>query len=238
MAVIVRHFDNMATAQEAVDAVKAAGVADEQIGFLTKEGVVGHFDAPEAINTNDMSGTEGALLGSLAGMVTAVVAMATPIGPIVAAGPLLGTLVGAIAGAATGGVVASLIDSGVDEETARRLAATLEDDSAVLVSVEVDDAEEANIRALLAQTEELHADELRYFQSYHAQHQDAEFEEFQRAYHFGYRAAAENPRPFEEAEPTLRQSYPGSFDQDRDAIRVGYERYLDTVQVVGGARTY
>lgn len=237
MAVIVRHFDNMVTAQEAVEAVKATGVSDEQIGFLTKKGASGHFDAPDVINTNDMSGTEGAMLGTLAGMVTAVVAMATPIGPIVAAGPLLGTLIGALAGAATGGVVASLVDTGVDEGTARRLAATLEDDAAVLVSVEVDDADEAPIRALMAQTEELHADEVQFFQRHHAQHQEAEFADFQTAYHFGYRAAAENPRPFAEAETTLRQSYTGNFDRDRDAIQVGYDRYLDTVQVVG-ARTY
>jgi hypothetical protein len=108
----------------------------------------------------------------------------------------------------------------------------------VLVSVEVDDEEEASIRALLAQTEELHADDLRYFQSYHTTHQDAAFGDFQSAYHYGYRAASTNPRPFEEAEPLLRQEYPGNFDRDRDAIQVGYERYGNTVQVVGGARTY
>ncbi|HEX8684744.1 MAG TPA: hypothetical protein VF707_20675 [Ardenticatenaceae bacterium] len=232
MAVIIRHFDSMETAQEVVQALNAAGVSEEHIGFLTKAGVSGHFDAPNSINTNDMSATEGAMLGTLAGMVTAVVAMATPLGPIVAAGPLLGTLIGALAGAATGGVVASLIDSGVDEGTARRLAATLEDDKAVLVSVEVDDDEAAGIRALLAQTEELHADELRYFQAYHQQHQDVDFAEFQHAYHFGYRAAAANPVPFADAELALRQSYTGDFERDREAIRVGYERYLNTVQVV------
>ncbi len=232
MAVIIRHFDSMETAQEVVQALNAAGVSEEQIGFLTKAGVSGHFDVPDTINTNDMSTTEGAMLGTLAGMVTAVAAMATPLGPIVAAGPLLGTLIGALAGAATGGVVASLIDSGVDEGTARRLAATLEDDKAVLVSVEVDDDEAAGIRALLARTEELHADELRYFQAYHQQHQDVDFAEFQHAYHFGYRAAAANPVPFADAELSLRQSYDGDFEHDREAIRVGYERYLNTVQVV------
>jgi uncharacterized membrane protein len=235
MALIIRHFDNFHAADEALDALLAAGIPEENIGFLTKEGVQGHFKAPAGINADDIGTAEGTMLGTLAGMVTAVVAMGTPLGPLLAAGPLFGTLVGALAGGATGGIVASLIDSGVDEDLARALAATLESDDAVLVSVEVPDEREGEVRELLAQTELLHGDELRYFQSYHERRTQVPFDELQDAYHFGYRAAALRPRPFEEAVDELRRDYPANFERDRDAIEIGYRRYMDTVQVVSPA---
>ncbi len=209
MATIIRHFDSLPAANDAVEALRAAGVAEEQIGFLTKEGVSGNFQAPDAMDLDDMSASEGALLGTLAGMITAVAAMATPFGPLVAAGPLFGTLIGALAGGATGGVVASLVDAGVEQDVARRLAATLEDERAVLLSVEVPDDEAAEIRMVLAQTESLHQDELRFFERYHADHAGADFATFHDAYHFGYRAAAAQQSPFADAEPALRQAYAG-----------------------------
>ncbi|MDQ4079032.1 MAG: hypothetical protein M3220_22665, partial [Chloroflexota bacterium] len=216
MALIIRHFDNPYTANDAVETLLEAGIPEGKIGFLTKEGVQGHFQAPPGIDPNDMGTGEGTMLGTLAGMVAAVAAMATPFGPIVAAGPLFGTLLGAIAGGATGGIVAKLVDFGIDRDLARTLAATLEDDQAVLLSVEVPDRREAEVRDLLAQTEELHEDEVRYFRTYHEEHQDVAYEEFRDAYHFGYRAAAQWPRPFEEAERDLRAAYPGDYDRDRE----------------------
>lgn len=232
MPLIIRHFDNPLTAQQAVAALTEAGIAEEKIGFLTKEGVRGHFDVPAELDPDDVSTAEGTLLGSLAGMAMAVAALATPLGPLIGAGPLFGALIGVLAGGATGGIVASLVDFGVDERLARRLAATLDDERAVLLSVEVPAQREAEARALLAQTERLHEDELRFFEGYHERHLDVPYEQVHGAYHFGYRSAARAARPFADAEAELRAHYPGEYDVDREAIEVGYQRYLDTVQVV------
>lgn len=232
MALIIRHYDNPHSAEEALSVLHAAGIGEGQIGFLTRQGVRGTFHVPPEMNPDDMSGAEGAALGTLAGMVAAVAAMATPFGPIVAAGPLFGTLIGALAGAATGGAVASLVDAGASKEVARRLTATLENDDAVLLSIEVPDEREEEIVAMLARSDQLHEDEWRYFETYHLTHQESDFESFSDAYHFGYRTAAERRRPFEAAEPYLRAQYEGDFDQDREPIQVGYQRYLDTVLVL------
>lgn len=150
MAILIRQFANPSAAHDAVEALVAAGIPEDDIGFLSREGIRGHFHVPPELNPDDMSGVEGATLGTLAGLVTAVAALATPLGPLVAAGPLFGTLVGAIAGAATGGVVASLVEGGVDEELAHRLLATLESDDALLLSVELPRRRVAEIRELLA----------------------------------------------------------------------------------------
>ncbi|MBA3531927.1 MAG: hypothetical protein H0T73_08420 [Ardenticatenales bacterium] len=231
MALIVRHYDNPQRAHEAVEALQDAGIGDAQIGFLTKKGIQGHFHAPPELGS-DMRGAEGATLGTLAGMVTAVAALATPIGPIIAAGPLFGVLVGALAGAATGGLVASMVDFGIDEESARRLAATLEDEQALLLSVEVPQRREAEIRELLAQTDALHADELSFFQAYHQEHQEIDFEEFAEGYHYGYRAAAHHQKPFAEVDLAMRMDYLGDYEIHREAIEIGYNRYMDTIQVM------
>lgn len=231
MPIIIRHYDNSHSAHEAVEALREAGLTEQQIGFLTKQGVQGHFDVPDDLNPDDMSRVEGAALGGLAGLVAAVVAL-TPLGPLAAAGTFFGALIGALAGAATGGAVASLMDAGISRETAQRLAATLEDNNAVLLSVEVPDAREAAVRQILADVDALHADEVRYFESYHAQHAEVPFEEFSHAYHYGYRAASHSLRPFAEAEASLQSGYEGDFARDREAIRVGYERYLNTVQIL------
>lgn len=232
MTLIIRHYDNPHTANEALEALLEAGFQEKQIGFLTKQGVQGHFHAPPEIDTGNMDGVEGATLGTLAGMVTAVAAMATPFGLLVAAGPLFGVIVGALAGAATGGAVASLLDFGIDERTAQRLAATLEDEKAMLLSVEVPEARAEEAREILAQTEEIHQDELRFFEAYHEEHAEIAFEEFASAYHYGYRAAARHRQPFEEVDWTLRMEYPGDYELDRDAIEIGYNRYRDTLLVI------
>lgn len=229
--IIIRHYDNPHSAHEAVEALQEAGLTEQQIGFLTKQGIQGHFDVPDDLNPDDMSRVEGAALGTLAGLVAAVVAL-TPLGPLAAAGTFFGALIGVLAGAATGGIVATLMDAGISKETAHRLAATLEDQDAVLLSVEVPPDREATVRQILADVDALHADEVRYFETYHAQHAEVPFEAFSHAYHYGYRAASHTLRPFAEAEAELGSGYKGDFERDRDAIRVGYERYLDTVQIL------
>lgn len=230
--VIVRHYDSADSAQEAVDALEGAGIGEEAVGLLTREGVTGHFHPPAGTNPNDMSAREGATLGTLAGLVTGVAALATPLGPLIAAGPLFGALIGALAGAATGGIVAALVEAGLSEEDARRLAATLEDDDAVLLSVEVPRARAAEVRALLGRVEALHEADLAHFRAHHESVGGTDFESANAAYRFGYRAAAEQAGTFETLAPTLASSYPGDFDADREAIAAGFRRYRQTIQVL------
>lgn len=233
MKVIVKQYNNMEDAQAGVAALHAMGIKNEQIGFLTRRGTSGNFEVPSEMNPDDVSATEGALFGGFAGLVAAVVAMATPFGPIVAAGPLFGALVGTLAGAATGGAVASLVENhNVDRETAERLAALLESESAVLLSVEVPAEEMDEVHAQLANAEALQGESQR---SYEAQAvttgvaPQTDSESYQAAYQWGYRAATHTTRTFDEVEADLRDRYPGPYARDRDAIREGFSRHRKTI---------
>lgn len=228
MKVIIRQYDSMESAQEAVAALREMGIADEQIGFLTRQGATEHFDLPTEMDPDDVGPAEGALFGGLTGLVTAVVAMATPLGPLIAAGPLFGALIGTLAGAATGGAVATLVERhGIAPETAERLAALLESDSAVLLSVEAPEERANEIEAALASTQALHNESLQAIHAGRAAAPDAEA--YKGAFEWGYRQATHSTRTFEELEPALRDRYPGPYARDREAIRAGFERHRATI---------
>ncbi|HMA35230.1 MAG TPA: hypothetical protein VKY74_12245, partial [Chloroflexia bacterium] len=100
----------------------------------------------------------GAMLGSLAGLLVGVAALAIPgLGPIIAAGPLVGAITGLLAGGATGGIVGALLDAGVTEDRAHALAGRVARGD-VLLSVHTDHLTRAAVvQVLQAQgAEEVH----------------------------------------------------------------------------------
>jgi uncharacterized membrane protein len=97
------------------------------------------------------SAVVGAGLGSVAGLLAGIAALAVPgVGPILAAGPLATVLGGMLAGGAVGGIIGALATVGVPEEYAREYAASIEQGS-TLVSVHTDAlARDAVERVLVA----------------------------------------------------------------------------------------
>ena len=126
-------FPDRASAEQAIDALKAAGFTGNQIGMALRErtaqGVLleetGTQVAEEAATTGALG---GGLLGGLAGLLIGIGALVIPgIGPVVAGGVLAtafgvagGTAVaGAGIGAAAGGLLGALAGLGIPESEAR-----------------------------------------------------------------------------------------------------------------------
>jgi hypothetical protein len=126
-------FPHRASAEQAIDALKAAGFTGDQIGMAlrdrTAQGVLledtGVQVAEEAATTGALG---GGLLGGLTGLLIGIGALVIPgLGPVVAGGVLAtafgvagGTAVaGAGIGAAAGGVLGALAGLGMPESEAR-----------------------------------------------------------------------------------------------------------------------
>jgi len=126
-------FPDRANAEQAIDALKAAGFTGDQIGVAlrdrTVQGVLieetGTQVAEEAATTGALG---GGLLGGLTGLLIGIGALVIPgLGPVVAGGVLAtafgvagGTAVaGAGIGAAAGGLLGALAGIGIPESEAR-----------------------------------------------------------------------------------------------------------------------
>lgn len=136
-----------AQAERAIDALRNAGFsgADISVLFPDKRGtrdfaLEKNTKAPEgAVTGAGAGGVLGGTLGLLAGIGT----LAIPgLGPFIAAGPVMAALSGAAAGATVGGIAGALVGLGIPELEAKRYAGKIKD-GGVLVSVHVEDAEEA-----------------------------------------------------------------------------------------------
>jgi hypothetical protein len=127
-------FPGYAEARRAVEALRAAGYRDDQIGVMGPADV---RDASEHSGlVNDPTHTHweegagiGAAAGGLAGLgLGAAVAagLISPLGPVVAGGTLIALLASAGTGAGIGAVVGALAGMGVPEEDARWCQSELE----------------------------------------------------------------------------------------------------------------
>lgn len=142
---ILATFSDAQTANNAIRDLTEAGFNRSDIGLAV-------YDAEHGVYSDDVSGSDGAgvgaVAGSIFGAVVGLAAITIPgIGPIIAAGPLaaaMGALagagIGAASGAMTGGIVASLVDLGIPEEDAHTYAESLRRGSA-LVSVNAYDVD-------------------------------------------------------------------------------------------------
>jgi hypothetical protein len=124
MKTITGLFDTYAEAENAVLALKASGIAEDDISLISRD--------PDRIGDKTDGGASegmgvgsglGLVAGGAGGLLAGLGMLAIPgIGPVVAAGWLASTLAGAAAGAvvggATGGVIGALTSSDVTEEDA------------------------------------------------------------------------------------------------------------------------
>jgi hypothetical protein len=128
-------FQDRTQAERAIDALRAAGFAGDQIGVALRD----RRETGELVEDTGTNAVEGAVSGALGGgllggvagfLVGLISALAIPgIGPIVAGGALASALgaaggtavAGAGIGAAAGGLVGALSGMGIPEEEARYL---------------------------------------------------------------------------------------------------------------------
>jgi len=138
-------YPTRTSAENAVDALKAANFRNTDISVLLPEGG-GTKDfahdkntkAPEGATTG--AGT-GALLGGGLGWLLGIGALAIPgLGPFIAAGPIMAALAGAGVGGAVGGLTGALIGMGIPEYEAKRYEGRVKD-GGILLSVHSDASE-------------------------------------------------------------------------------------------------
>lgn len=124
---LVGVFPDRADAVAAVNALRAAGFEEDQLGLISRQPAEPNERQNSGLS-DDPTGTrweEGTGIGAAAGAATGLglgVAVAAglipPVGPIIAGGTLMALLASAGAGAAAGTVVGGLIGLGIPEDEA------------------------------------------------------------------------------------------------------------------------
>lgn len=138
-------FKSVPRAEQAVDALIAAGFRSDDISVLAPDQKATHELATEK-NTKAPEGTTagataGGAIGGTLGLLAGIGALAIPgIGPFIAAGPIMGALAGLGVGAATGGLIGALVGMGIPEYEAKRYEGRVKD-GGVLVSVHCDNSD-------------------------------------------------------------------------------------------------
>jgi hypothetical protein len=138
-------YPNRTSAENAVDALKAASFRNTDISVLLPEGP-GTKDFAHEKNTKAPEGATtgagtGAVLGGGLGWLLGIGALAIPgLGPFIAAGPIMAALAGAGVGGAVGGLTGALIGMGIPEYEAKRYEGRVKD-GGILLSVHSDDSE-------------------------------------------------------------------------------------------------
>lgn len=133
---IVGVYASRGTAERAITELLASGFSQEQISLMAKNsdsaapgsslGDVPYLGPIDTVGSGPGPGT-GAAVGSFAGFVAGMVALAIPgIGPILAVGPLTAGLMGAGIGAAAGTVAGALKRQGIPDSEADRYSSALE----------------------------------------------------------------------------------------------------------------
>jgi len=138
-------YSTRASAESAVDALKAAQFRNNDISVLLPENA-GTKDFAHEKNTKAPEGATtgagtGALLGGGLGWLVGIGALAIPgLGPFIAAGPIMAALAGAGVGGALGGLTGALIGMGIPEYEAKRYEGRVKD-GGILLSVHSDDSQ-------------------------------------------------------------------------------------------------
>lgn len=132
-------FHDRMQAQQAIEDLKAAGFAEDQIGVAMRDsGEQGQLVEDTGVHTHAGSGaTTGAVVGGVLGLLVGIGALAIPgIGPVIAGGVLAHALgagaAGAITGAATGGILGGLVGLGIPEHEARHFEAGFNEGGALV----------------------------------------------------------------------------------------------------------
>jgi hypothetical protein len=119
MSIFTRAYETYPQAEQAVRALKSAGVDSSDISLVANhKASEPYFKNTEAEAVATDAGV-GAAIGGGVGLLAGLAGLAIPgVGPVLGAGWLMTTLLGAIAGTATGGFVGALTETGVTEEDA------------------------------------------------------------------------------------------------------------------------
>ncbi len=127
----------------AVDLLRAEGFRNTDISVLLPENK-GTKDLALEKNTKAPEGTAtgattGAVLGGAMGWLAGIGALALPVGPLIAAGPIVAALTGVGVGGTIGGIAGALIGMGIPEYEAKRYEGRIKE-GGILLSVHCDDS--------------------------------------------------------------------------------------------------
>jgi len=157
---VVAVFEDRYTAEEAVEALHAAGFAADQIGYVIRgSDVVAGGMLTDAVGAKDGRGAAAGIVagGMAGGLIAAGVAILLPgVGPVaaVAGGILSAFFGGTIAGMAVGGILGALTGLGVSEHEAKLYEQKFQEGKAI-VAVRAG-ARAADAMAALARSGGLH----------------------------------------------------------------------------------
>lgn len=142
MRIISGLFDTQEQAASVAEALRDAGIADDDISIVGPDGKA-HHSVAEDVGVGTAVGGAGGLLAGLA-------SFAIPgIGPVVGVGWLAATLIGAAAGGVAGGILGGLTSSGVDENDAHVYAEGIRR-GGTLVTARVDETQADAAQAILS----------------------------------------------------------------------------------------
>jgi hypothetical protein len=168
---VTRLFDSHTEALAATRELEASGVSHDHISLIANNAERWHDDDDKGERSHDddndtaegaaKGATTGGLLGGGAGLLAGLGMLAIPgLGPVVAAGWLASTAAGAVAGAlaggATGGILGALKDAGENDDDAHVYAEGVRRGGSI-VSVRADDAQAAQVEAILDRHRGVHA---------------------------------------------------------------------------------
>jgi len=161
-------YENVADARAAVEALLDSGYEREQISLVVPhpegqqlsylaEGAAAAGDNPR--DTAAVGALAGSALGGLAGLLFGVSVFGLPVlGAAVLAGPIYTAVMGASAGGIGGGLLGWLVEKGVPEPHAQLQAEALRRGH-ILVAVEADSEQQAQVTRLLQQHNSLDVEE-------------------------------------------------------------------------------
>lgn len=139
-------FEDRGTLGRAIEALKSANFRNSDISVLMPtmgdEETFAHEKASKAPEGAAVGAGVGAVLGGAFGWLVGIgaIAVAPPLGLMIAAGPIMSALAAAGAAGALGGVAGSLVGLGIPEYEAKRYESIVKD-GGILLSVHVDDSE-------------------------------------------------------------------------------------------------
>jgi uncharacterized protein (TIGR02271 family) len=139
---VVGLFDHQTQAEAAIQALKAAGFPERDIGVAmrdrTSQGELAEGTGTQAAEGAAGGAMGGGVVGGVIGLLGGLGALAIPgLGPIFAAGWLGSTLAGAGIGAAAGGIIGGLVGLGIPENEARHFEEGVKE-GRVLVTVKAE----------------------------------------------------------------------------------------------------
>jgi hypothetical protein len=161
---LTRIYDDYASAEATVRALKDAGLGDSHIGIVASNADGWHKPGGGDVDPKhdkDRDGKDdraegaaagggiGAIAGGAAGVAAGLGLIAIPgIGPVVAAGWLAALAAGAVGGGVAGGLIGALVESGTSKENAELYAEAVRRGGAI-VTAKVPDDEQSKYAAIM-----------------------------------------------------------------------------------------